>query len=104
MHEILDIDKLGCWIGKKETSSDILTPSLEKKFRATLNIEVGEPKCGDLASTGIHWALAPTITKSSELGNDSHARGRFLPPVPLQEECGQDVKQLFYLTSMLEMM
>ena len=84
MHEILDIDKLGCWIGKKEISSDILTPSLEKKFRATLNIEVGEPKCGDLASTGIHWALAPTITKSSELGNDSHAaRGGFLPPVPL---------------------
>ena len=37
-----------------------------------------------MASSGIHWALAPAIVKSSLLGKDSHpAKGGFLPPVPL---------------------
>jgi len=80
----LDIDKLKSWIGKTEIVEDILTPSLEQKFRATLDMDVESPKLGDEASLGIHWTLAPSVTKFSELGKDSHAaRGGFLPPVPL---------------------
>ena len=84
MFKELDIDHLKSWIGKTEIVEDILTPSLEQKFRATLDIDVGNPKLGDESSSGIHWTLAPPITKFSELGKDSHAaRGGFLPPVPL---------------------
>ena len=84
MFKELDIDKLKSWIGKTEIVEDILTPSLEQKFRATLDMDVESPKLGDEASLGIHWTLAPSVTKFSELGKDSHAaRGGFLPPVPL---------------------
>ncbi len=84
MFKELDIDKLKSWIGKTETAEDILTPGLEQKFRATLDIDVKSPKLGDEASLGIHWTLAPSVTKFSELGKDSHAaKGGFLPPVPL---------------------
>ena len=44
MNNNLDIKKLENWIGKKEIVKDILTPNLEQKFRATLDIKVGDPK------------------------------------------------------------
>ena len=105
MKSIVDIKKLKNWVGKKEIVSDILTPSLEEKFRATLDIKVNKPQNGEIASSGIHWALAPPIIRSSELGKDSHAlRGTFLPLQFLcQEECGQVVKQLFIQTFILVM-
>ena len=97
MKTIIDIKKLKNWIGKKETVSDVLTSSLEQKFRATLDIEVKKPQDGEVASSGIHWALAPPIIRSSELGKDSHAlRGTFLPPVPLPRRMWAGCQTTFY--------
>jgi 3-methylfumaryl-CoA hydratase len=80
----INIDELKTWIGSSEESVDEVSKSLEKRFKATLDLDPGNPAKGDEASSGIHWTLAPAVVKSSLLGKDSHPeKGSFLPPVPL---------------------
>ena len=80
----INIDELKTWIGSSEESVDEVSISLEKRFKATLDLDPGNPAKGDEASSGIHWTLAPAVVKSSLLGKDSHPeKGTFLPPVPL---------------------
>ncbi len=80
----INIDELKSWIGNDEILFDEVSQSLEARFRATLDEDPGKPEKGDVASSGIHWALAPAVVKSSLLGKDSHPKkGEFLPPVPL---------------------
>ena len=80
----INIDELKKWIGSSEESVDEVSISLEKRFKATLDLDPGNPAKGDEASSGIHWTLAPAVVKSSLLGKDSHPeKGTFLPPVPL---------------------
>lgn len=77
-------EDLNEWIGSNETSEDIISDGLEKRFRATLDIDPGNPVIGEKASSGIHWTLAPSIHKHSDLGKDSHPKkGGFLPPISL---------------------
>lgn len=81
MNEV-DIAHLRTWIGRIERKSDILTPGLIERLRATI---------GDMAPEGLdavplaaHWCLAPVAVPPAEIGPDGHpARGGFLPPVPL---------------------
>ena len=83
-NEALDINHLNKWLGNTETVTDYLTPIVEQRYRATLNIDPGDPAIGDAATTGLHWMLGWNLKKNDELGVDSHpARGDFLPPVPL---------------------
>ena len=42
----MNIEELKKWIGSSETSEDIITSSLEQRFRATLDIDPGDPKIG----------------------------------------------------------
>ena len=80
----INIDELKTWIGSSEESVDEVSISLEKRFKATLDLDPGNPAKGDEASSGIHWTLAPAVVRSSLLGKDSHPeKGSFLPPVPL---------------------
>ena len=80
----ININDLKAWIGNEEVAYDEVSVNLEKKFRATIDEDPGSPQKGEIASSGIHWTLAPAIVKSSLLGKDSHpAKGEFLPPVPL---------------------
>ena len=80
----VNLNELKSWIGNEETTFDEVTKSLETRFRATLDIDPGNPKNGEIASSGLHWALGPAVVKSSLLGKDSHPKkGDFLPPVPL---------------------
>ena len=80
----VNLNELKSWIGNEETTFDDVTKSLETRFRATLDIDPGNPKNGEIASSGLHWALGPAVVKSSLLGKDSHPKkGDFLPPVPL---------------------
>src|SRR5580704_7834657 len=82
--EKLDIDHLRGWIGRSHQAADIVTAQLVKGLRATLFMEVGEPKAGDAAPFTVHWCLAQPVYPMSELGPDGHpTRGGFLPPVPL---------------------
>ena len=80
----INVDELKSWIGNDEIVFDEVSKNLEKRFRATLDIDPGDPQNGEIASSGIHWALAPAVVKSSLLGKDSHPqKGGFLPPVAL---------------------
>lgn len=85
MSEIdINIDELKSWVGNDEVVFDEVSRNLEMRFRATLDIDPGDPQKGEIASSGIHWALAPAVVKSSLLGKDSHPqKGGFLPPVAL---------------------
>jgi len=93
----MNIEELKKWIGSSETSEDIITSSLEQRFRATLDIDPGNPKKGDVASSGIHWTLAPPVYKHSDLGKDSHPKkGGFLPPVSLPRRMWAGCETYFY--------
>ena len=84
MTEKLDLDHLRQWIGRSMQASDIVTAQSVKELRATLFLDIGEPKAGDAAPHTMHWCLAQPVAPASELGPDGHpARGGFLPPVPL---------------------
>jgi 3-methylfumaryl-CoA hydratase len=79
-----DLDHLRQWIGRTEKASDIVTAQLVRGLRATLFMEIGAPKPGDVAPFTTHWCLAQPVYPMSELGPDGHpTRGGFLPPVPL---------------------
>jgi 3-methylfumaryl-CoA hydratase len=84
MTEKPDLDHLRQWIGRSTQVSDTVTAQLTKGLRATLFLEIGEPKAGDAAPFTAHWCLAAPVFPMEELGPDGHpARGGFLPPVPL---------------------
>jgi 3-methylfumaryl-CoA hydratase len=84
MTEKPDLDHLRQWIGRSTQASDIVTAQSVKELRATLFLDIGEPKTGDAAPYTMHWCLAQPVAPASALGPDGHpARGGFLPPVPL---------------------
>ena len=84
MTDTLDLDHLRQWIGRTEEASDIVTAHLAKALRATLFLDIGNPKTGDTAPFTTHWCLAQPVYPMAMLGPDGHpARGGFLPPVPL---------------------
>lgn len=83
MSEPLDIEAWGNWIGKEVHGSDIVTPELVARFRATLDLADAETDT-NAAPPGIHWCLAPPAAPTATLGHDGHPeRGGFLPPIPL---------------------
>jgi len=84
MTETLDLDHLRGWIGKTTEAQDIVTAQLVKGLRATLFLEIGEPRDGDAAPWTTHWCLGQPVFPMSMLSQDGHpTRGGFLPPVPL---------------------
>ena len=93
----VDIDHLTKWIGKIDNVTDYVTPIVEQRYRATLNMDLGNPKDGDPVTSGLHWMLGWNLVKNDELGVDSHpALGEFLPPVPLPRRmwAGSEIKVL----------
>ena len=93
----VDIDHLRKWIGKIDNVTDFVTPIVEQRYRATLNMDIGNPKDGDPVTSGLHWMLGWNLVKNDELGLDSHpALGEFLPPVPLPRRmwAGSEIKVL----------
>ena len=93
----VDIDHLRKWIGKIDNVTDYVTPIVEQRYRATLNMDIGNPKDGDPVTSGLHWMLGWNLVKNDELGVDSHpAVGEFLPPVPLPRRmwAGSEIKVL----------
>ena len=93
----VDIDHLRKWIGKIDNVTDYVTPIVEQRYRATLNMDIGNPKDGEPVTSGLHWMLGWNLVKNDELGVDSHpALGEFLPPVPLPRRmwAGSEIKIL----------
>ena len=58
----LDINHLNKWLGNTEIVTDYLTPIVEQRYRATLNIDPGDPKIGEaspiLGSPGSMFRVA----------------------------------------------
>lgn len=80
---MMDINHLRQWIGREEIKSELLTPAVVDRFKATFNQD-GEAANGEIAPLLIHLCLTATTAPTSGLGPDGHpARGGFLPPVPL---------------------
>jgi 3-methylfumaryl-CoA hydratase len=79
-----DLDHLRQWIGRTSEATDIVTAQLARGLRATLFMDIGDPKPGDAVPFTTHWCLGQPVYPMAELGPDGHpARGGFLPPVPL---------------------
>jgi 3-methylfumaryl-CoA hydratase len=84
MTEKPDLDHLRQWIGRTSEATDVVTAQLVRGLRATLFMEIGDPKAGDASPFTTHWCLGQPVFPMAELGPDGHpARGGFLPPVPL---------------------
>ena len=60
----VNVNELKSWIGNEEIIFDEVTKSLETRFRATLDIDPGNPENGEIASSGLHWALGPAVVLS----------------------------------------
>lgn len=70
------------WVGRTEVRSDILTPSLVERFRATIDSDVPD----DPAPQGVHWLTCIPDAPTAELGEDGHplrSDDSFFPPIPL---------------------
>src|SRR4051794_21629302 len=84
MTEQLDLHHFRQWIGRSEEKSGVVSAHLARGLRATLFMEIGDPKPGHAAPFTAHGCLAQPVYPMSELGPDGHpTRGGFLPPVPL---------------------
>jgi 3-methylfumaryl-CoA hydratase len=84
MTEKPDLDHLRQWIGRASEATDVVTAQLARGLRATLFMDIGDPKMGDASPFTTHWCLGQPVFPMAELGPDGHpARGGFLPPVPL---------------------
>ena len=79
-----DLDHLRQWTGRTSEATDVVTAQLVRGLRATLFMDIGDPKPGDASPFTTHWCLGQPVFPMAELGPDGHpARGGFLPPVPL---------------------
>src|SRR5947199_9541342 len=72
------------WIGRQETSHDVVTAAPVAALAATLDRDDPPPVHGDPLPPLWHWLYFLPIHRQSEIGPDGHARrGGFLPPVAL---------------------
>src|SRR5690625_952235 len=80
---IFDINQLRNWIGRTETTDDMVTLAPLQALTATLDRN-DPPALGEPVPACWHWLYFQPVTRHSELGPDGHPqRGGFLPPVPL---------------------
>ena len=79
----VDINRLRGWIGREETTSEVVTPGLVSRFNATFD-RTSSLDAGAEAPILVHFCLSQPAVPTAELGLDGHPeRGVFLPPVPL---------------------
>ncbi|MDA1372379.1 MAG: MaoC family dehydratase N-terminal domain-containing protein [Proteobacteria bacterium] len=72
------------WIGRTESSCDVLTLAPMVAMAATLDKAASEIAPGDALPPLWHWLYFLEPARQSKLASDGHAqRGDFLPPIPL---------------------
>jgi 3-methylfumaryl-CoA hydratase len=72
------------WIGRTETSSDVITPMPLAALSATLDHPPDRPLPGTPLPPLWHWLYFLPLHRQSDIGPDGHAlKGGFLPPIPL---------------------
>lgn len=79
------LDALQAWVGRSETSTDLVTPQMAERLSATLESPRGAAFVrGSELPQMWYSVLFPRVVPRSQLGRDGHpALGDFLPPVPL---------------------
>ena len=76
--------RLEDWVGRSETSDDMVTAAPLAGLAATLDRDDAAPRIGDVLPPLWHWLFFVPRPRQSALGPDGHAaRGDFLPPVAL---------------------
>ncbi|MEO0386829.1 MAG: MaoC family dehydratase N-terminal domain-containing protein [Pseudomonadota bacterium] len=79
----LDLDHLRSWIGRTETTEDVIAPRAARLMQATLD-RTPTLSDGDPLPPFWHHLYFNEAVRASDLGVDGHEKlGRFLPPVPL---------------------
>jgi 3-methylfumaryl-CoA hydratase len=72
------------WLGKQQTTSDILTATPMEGMAAILDRDSTNCASGDVLPPLWHWLYFLTPARQSEIAEDGHPRrGDFLPPIPL---------------------
>ncbi|NNJ77137.1 MAG: itaconyl-CoA hydratase [Anderseniella sp.] len=83
MQTTLDIDELRTWIGRSETSTDLIVPGPARRLQATLDRDPTFAT-GDSLPAFWHYLYFNPEATASQLKDDGHEQlGRFLPPVAL---------------------
>ena len=71
------------WLGRRESSDDIIAPGPVARLAATLGRDDPTPKPGDPLPPLWHWLYFLDAPSRATLNTDGHAmRGGFLPPNP----------------------
>src|SRR3954447_4927669 len=84
MTDGIDVASLREWIGRGGDATDLITPGAAERFEAMLDLEPRAFRTGDPAPLGMHWCIAPPLTRAGALGRDGHPRHQgFMPPIPL---------------------
>ena len=79
----LDSEDPRAWIGRSQTSDDLIDARQVRAMAATLDRDEGLG-AGDPLPPLWHWLYFWTAAPQSELGPDGHGRlGSFLPPIDL---------------------
>jgi len=72
------------WIGRTQTTHDVVTGTPYAALAATLDRPCARPPAGTPLPPLWHWLYFLPLAPQSSLGPDGHAqRGGFLPPIPL---------------------
>jgi len=79
----LDVDLLKTWIGRTQSTQDVMSTGSAQALVATLD-QATALADGDALPPLWHWIYFWAVSPQSALGEDGHPqRGGFLPPVPL---------------------
>lgn len=80
--EFASAEEIVAWMDARHHGTDVVTPALMNRFRATLGRAPMQAVTGDPAPLGLHWCLAPEIVEEADLGSDGlPARGGIIPPI-----------------------
>lgn len=73
------------WIGRREITRGVISPSTAQTIHATLFGKNAAPASGEVIPHFWHWYAFPPAAAMEDLGTDGHPKlGGFLPPVPLE--------------------
>ncbi len=79
----VDLEQLRSWEGREERREDVISLAPVQMLAATLDRDPEKYAEGDPLPPLYHWLFFPSLTRTSDLARDGHARlGEFMPPVP----------------------
>jgi 3-methylfumaryl-CoA hydratase len=67
-------ERLGAWVGRKESRFDVVTAWPAAALAATLDRRDPDPKPGDTIPPGWHWLYFLEAAPASDLGPDGHPK------------------------------